>query len=300
MSEYQQALDCLKQTIQSSNKQINYTVQQAISTIQKLIDITSYQEISSTSSIAPYQKGYSKAETRYKKQMKELQEYYQNRIIPNHEIYPYNFMEDVLQNIEHKRDRFDLDDESDELENPKILFSNDTILEGMAKYLTERERTVIELYYRYHKTIPEIPEILNIPYNNVLHAYHSAFCKCSQKHVIDNMRIIPYKHHKEIKQNYQQLQDMFQETYELDKAKLIDQRQMSTPLIELDLTYHAHTALHKAGFQTVGDIIEHVKNTHTLNDIRSVGKVTIRNIIDAFQEFGIDITVYLTKKLKKQ
>lgn len=289
MSEYQQALDCLKQTIQSSNKQINYTVQQAISTIQKLIDMTSYQEISSTSSITPYQKGYSKAETRYQKQMKELQEYYKNRIIPNNEIYPYNFMEDVLQ------DRFALNEEPNELENPKILFSNDTILEGMTKYLTERERTVIELYYRYHKTIPEIPNILNISHTRVLQAYHSAFHKCSQKHVIDSMRIIPYKYHKDIEQNYQQLQEMFKETYEFDKEKLINQRQMNTPLIELDLTYHAHTTLHKAGFQTVGDIIEHVKNTHALNDIRSVGKVTTRNIIDAFQKFGIDITVYLAK-----
>lgn len=290
MSEYQQALDCLKQTIQSSKEQhTNYTVQQAISTIQKLIDITSYQENSNTSSTASYQKGYSKAETRYKNQMNELQKHYKYRLIPNSETYPYNFMEDVLQ------DKFTLNEEPNEFENQKLLFSNDTILEGMAKYLTERERTVIELYYRYHKTIPEIPNILNISHTRVLQAYHSAFHKCSQKHVIDSMRIIPYKYHKEIEQNYQQLQEMFQETYELDKVKLVDQRQMNTPLIELDLTYHSHTALHNAGFQTVGDIMEHVKNTHTLNDIRSVGKVTIRNIIDAFQEFGIDITIYLSK-----
>lgn len=60
----------------------------------------------------------------------------------------------------------------------------------------------------------------------------------------------------------------------------VTQTMSSTPIEELDLSVRAYHSLKRAGFDTIGDVVDAISSGTDLNQIRNCGKTSVREIME--------------------
>ena len=94
-----------------------------------------------------------------------------------------------------------------------------------------------------------------------------------------------------IEENRKAADEMSQELEEHVGASVVDVPALDISIGELDLSVRAYNCLHRAGCDTVEDIMKLVREDERgLDKIRNCGKRTKQEILDRLKSFGIDIS----------
>ena len=183
--------------------------------------------------------------------------------------YPYNVACEVLTKI-----------------IPKERFQED--LPGSIEYIlytaiSERQREIIIMHWKYRMTLEEIGEKMNLSKQSVREKEHKAFRilrnpKWSRFVILGVIGVIEHEKFKtkEIERGIKESDKYWKEhPYEI-------------PLHELEFCVRIYNSLRRANIENCGDIVKNMESNCCKN-IRNLGKKSIIEILNKLDKLGIEI-----------
>lgn len=187
-------------------------------------------------------------------------------------------------------------------------------LREASKHLTEREQEFVWLYYKlgysvgeigekYDLTAARIQQVIAKGLRKMRHArlqemvrygYSGSLMRGENKRLEDENRWLEERNktlRERIEENLREAEKKSQALAEAVEHEIVDMPALDISIDELDLSVRAYNCLHRAGCDTVGDIVKLVREDPCgLDRIRNLGKHTKAEIEERLMSFGIDIS----------
>ena len=153
---------------------------------------------------------------------------------------------------------------------------NDDQMDGMAfamEQLTDRERVVLLLRYKEHKTLDDTATYFNVTKDKIRRIIAKSIRKLRHE------SRIPY-----YRDGYQATLDM-QEAMKEQKLKNLSEQIREIQIRDLKLPVRTCNSLIRAGYTTIGDIA--VTDPEKIKDVRDLGAKSYAELQEILQGYGI-------------
>lgn len=226
-----------------------------------------------------YIKGYSDKKSLVSKARKEERDKYAEalRTMEISALYPFNLFADLV-------DEKDLE----------CIYSLSTINDALGKYLTDRERRVLEMKYRDQLTLEEIGERFNVTRERVRQVLAKAERKIRHPQVLLAIRVVPLKDYVDLVKERDELLTkiaILTDHMEAEKGKeaadIEREINLGKDIAELDLTVRAYNCLRRHGVKTIEDLAE--MTIDDLYHVRNLGSKSRTEVIEKLKGIGITL-----------
>lgn len=176
---------------------------------------------------------------------------------------------------------------------------------GLLNSLTVREKMVLELRYRDHKTLEETGRTLGVTRERIRQIEFKAFRKMLHPYNLQKAACVPYmEYQREVRKREEAERRCAEAEQRLDwflqhgdyKVNFTDTvsadnaddaiAKLKTPIEDLVLSVRSFNCLARANIRTVGDILK-IENEDDMHSIRNLGRKSAEEIIGKVHALGL-------------
>lgn len=209
-----------------------------------------------------YHKGYADVKSKVNAAKKKEREEYRKKLesIEAISVYPLSMIYELT-------DGFDYGE--------PIRISPETIYQTMTEVLSERDRRLMEMYYRDRMSLDEIAGTLYVTRERVRQIILKAGRKLVHPSVMCKMRVVSLKEYDDLKRKYDLLYAQVNGTLPKDITNRF--------IEDLDLSVRSYNALKRNGIQTVGELFG--LSDEELSKFRNLGDKSKKEIKTKLYDF---------------